>query len=396
MKKIVQKKDEKNTSNMKQMQHAEMKKTDVTKLELFAITILSVLSLLAAVLWSSNFTNLRIWAKDVRRVVMPKGMTNFWDLPAEAMVDMSAVDVRRIDYSAPVTARGDQLLEPRIEDGVKVFDLDVSPIEWYILPYVKAGAYAFNKQVPGPRIRITEGDKVRINVKNNLTESTTVHWHGLMLPNRFDGPAEITQKPIEPGDSYTYEFVAQQKGTFFYHSHDHADRQQALGMYGALIIDPKNPREDESLGYSKEVVIQLQEWLFREGYTFPAMPMDGMQPNFFTINGKSYPETETVNVKVGEKVRIRFIGSQSGFIHPMHIHGGPFKIVETDGAKVDPSAQLLKDTINVAPGERYDVIWEATEPGKWILHCHINHHTTNNNIEEQGAGGLTMIFNVEP
>jgi FtsP/CotA-like multicopper oxidase with cupredoxin domain len=257
---------------------------------------------------------------------------------------------------------------------------------------VQTAAYTFNGQVPGPRIRVTEGDRVRINVTNRLPESTTVHWHGLILPNAMDGPAEITQEPIRPGETYTYEFVAQQRGTFFYHSHDHVDRQQALGLYGALIIDPAQPPAQAA--YDKELVVQLQEWLHRDGYTFPAMPMEGAMPNYFTINGKAYPATETVRLRVGERLLVRFIGSSSGFIHPMHIHGGPFTIVETDGYPLPEGARPVKDTVNVGPGERYDVIWEAREPGKWLLHCHINHHVTNDNREEQGGGGLTLTLEV--
>ena len=141
-------------------------------------------------------------------------------------------------------------------------------------------------------------------------------------------------------------------------------------------------------------MLSSAEMTYKDGYTFPAMPMDGMQPNFFTINGKAYPATDRVQLAQGEKLLVRFIGSQSGFIHPMHIHGGPFTIVATDGETVPEGARLSKDTVNVAPGERYDVIWTAREPGKWLLHCHINHHTTNDNREADGAGGLTLIIEV--
>ena len=308
---------------------------------------------------------------------------------------MAAVNPRAVAYTAPAEAHGDQLLELRIENGVKVFELDTSVIKWNILPYEQVMAYTFNRQVPGPRIRLTEGDRVRINVKNNLPESTTVHWHGLILPNTMDGPAEITQAPIEPGQSYTYEFTTQQQGTYFYHTHDHVDRQQALGLYGALIIDPQTPVASTP-AYDMEYTIQLQEWLEREGYTYPAMLMEGALPNFFTLNGKAYPATDTINMKVGQRVRLRFVGSNNNFVHPMHVHGGPFTIVETDGNPVAATAQIQKDTVNVGPGERYDVIWEAREPGKWLLHCHIPHHTTNDNVEEQGGGGLMMVIDVLP
>jgi len=188
--------------------------------------------------------------------------------------------------------------------------------------------------------------------------------------------------------------AARQAGTFFCHSHNNADRQQALGQYGALIMDPGN--RAAAPAYDQELVVQLQEWLVRDGYTFPAMPMEGAMPNFFTINGKAYPATETVHLRVGQRLFVRFIGASNGFIHPMHIHGGPFQILQTDGQPVPSGGQLGKDTINVAPGERYDVLWQAREPGKWILHCHINHHVTNDGREQHGAGGLTLILDATP
>jgi len=220
----------------------------------------------------------------------------------------------------------------------------------------------------------------------------TIHWHGLTLPNGMDGAADVTQPPIAPGASFTYEFTVEQAGSYFYHSHTNPDRQQGLGLYGALIVDPKDPTNQPAA--DKEAVIQLQEWTVKSGYTFPAMPMEGAMPNFFTINGKAYPSTERITMRVGERLRVRFIGTNSGFIHPMHIHGGPFTIVATDGNPVPPSAQIQKDTVNVGPGERYDVIWTARQPGKWLIHCHINHHTTNDNVEVDGGGGLTTIIEV--
>jgi len=289
-------------------------------------------------------------------------------------------------------ARGDIPLEPKLEGGVKVFELETGVVRWNILPDVKVEGYAFNGQVPGPRLRVTEGDRVRIKVTNRLPESTTVHWHGLIVPNEMDGPAKITQPPIPPGGSYTYEFTTGQAGTFFYHTHDHADRQQALGLYGALIIDPKDALKEPAA--DKEYVIQLQEWLKREGLTYPAMLMEGALPNYFTINGKAYPETETLRMRVGETIKLRFIGTNNNFVHPMHVHGGPFTVVARDGYLLPEAARFEADTVNVGPGQRYDVIWKARQPGKWLVHCHIPHHTTNNNVEHQGGGGLTMILEV--
>ena len=363
----------------------------VTRPQLAAAVTMSLVALAAGLILSASIANLGIGARDVDGAVMPPGMIMTRDTPARAMRDMAAVDPDALTYRAPVDARGDQPLEPTMDGEVKVFELETSVIEWNILDYERVMAYAFNHQVPGPRIRLTEGDRVRIRVTNHLPEPTTVHWHGLIVPNAMDGPAEITQEPIPPGGSYTYEFTANQAGTFFYHSHSDVDRQQALGLYGALIIDPRHAPAHPA---DQEVVIQLQEWNEREGYTYPAMPMEGLLPNFFTINGRAYPETETVHARVGDQLLIRFIGTSSAFIHPMHVHGGPFTVIATDGVPIPEAARYQKDTVNVAPGERYDVIWTAREPGKWLLHCHINHHTTNDNVEEEGGGGLMMIIDV--
>ena len=366
----------------------------VTGPQRLAMGGLSVVLLAAGIVYSAADTNLALSAHTVGGAVMPPGMIMGRDTPAEAMRDMAAVDPRTVSYVASPDARGDQLLVPRLDHGVKVFELDASVIRWHILPHTEVMAYAFNRQVPGPRIRVTQGDRIRINVSNHLPESTTVHWHGLIVPNAMDGPAHVTQEPIPPGGDFSYEFTTLQAGTYFYHSHSNADRQQGLGLYGALIIDPRD--SSSAPAADLEYTIQLQEWLEREGYTYPAMIMEGGLPNFFTINGKAYPATETIRMKVGQRLRLRFIGSSNNFIHPMHVHGGPFRIVETDGNPVPESAQLEKDVVNVGPGERYVVIWPARVPGKWLIHCHILHHTTNNNVEEQGGGGLTMLIDVTP
>ena len=294
--------------------------------------------------------------------------------------------------AAPADAKGGQPLQPRIVAGVKEFTLNVQKIRWHILPDVEVVAYTYNGSVPGPQIRVTEGNKIRVIVNNQLDEPTTVHWHGMEIPNAQDGAGSVTQVPIAPGSTFTYEWtVPNTPGTFFYHTHTNSDVQQTLGLYGALIIDPKQP----SVKYDAEYTVLLGEWTINSGKTYPSMDMEGLLPNYFTINGKSYPATDTVNVKVGQKVLLRFIGSGQ-FIHPMHLHGQPFKVIASDGFPIPDVAQLTKDVLLIGPGETYDVTFTARAPGKWLLHCHIAHHTTNGGAEVDGSGGLTMVFNVSP
>lgn len=311
--------------------------------------------------------------------------------PAQAHM-MAPIDGPSIQ--PPSAERGAQLLPFRIEDGVKVFELTTQLTHWPILDPASSSpvtvtAMTYNGMVPGPLIRITEGDQVRVVVHNQLPEPTTIHWHGVEVPNAMDGVPDMTQAPIQPGETFVYEFIARPAGTFIYHSHYEGDRQVSTGLYAPLIIDPAEPENNPP---DVDAVLMLSEWLERDGLTYAAMPMMGMEPNYFTINGKAFPSTETIRVKVGQRVRLRFIGIGQ-FIHPMHLHGFPFKIIATDGHPVSEAAQLTKDTLSIAPGERYDVEFIAAEPGKWMLHCHILHHTTNNNVE---PGGLMLVVEVTP
>jgi len=366
----------------------------VTRPQLVALTGVTFLALVSGMFVPGAFVNLSVRAEEVRSAIMPPGMITTADTPPDAMRDMAAADPRMVSYTAPENARGDRVLAPRIENGVKIFDLDAAVIRWNILPYVQVTAYAINRQVPGPRLELTEGDHVRINFTNHLPEPATMHWHGLVVPNAMDGPGYITQDPVPPGGRYVYEYVVVQSGTYFYHSHTRPDRQQALGLYGSLIIHPKDAAAEPKANY--DYVVQLQEWLRRDGLTYPAMLMEGGLPNFFTINGKAYPSTDTLRMRVGETIKLRIIGTNNNFIHPMHMHGGPFTVVARDGVVLAPAARFEADVVNVGPGQRYDVIWPAREPGKWIFHCHIPHHTLNNNVEEKGAGGLTLLVEVRP
>lgn len=283
--------------------------------------------------------------------------------------------------------KGLQELSFTREGNTKVFHLTAQPTKWKLFGNTYATAWAYNGTVPGPLIHVTEGDSVKIIVKNNLPEPTTIHWHGILVPNNMDGIPDETQKPILPGKSFIYEFIAKPAGTFWYHSHFNTDKQLSIGLSGAFIIEPRgglDPKPDI------DKVLMLNEWRVISGQTYPAMPATDMDGNLFTINGKAFPDTENVNAKVGQKVRLRFIGSGQ-LIHPMHLHGFPFKIVATDGNDVPASAQWTKDVVSVAPGERYDVAFTPDRPGKWMLHCHIPHHTTNFHKE---PGGLMMMVNV--
>ncbi|MEW6503838.1 MAG: copper oxidase [Chloroflexota bacterium] len=325
------------------------------------------------------------------------------NVPSTAMVSstptpgrMTMEDPESAHMMSPITApniqtastnNDGQPLEYRMENGVKVFEITTKAVSWEILKGVTVTAFTYNGSVPGPMIRVSEGDDVKIIVKNDLPQPTTIHWHGIQVPNSMDGVPDVTQKPILPGEVFVYEFRAKPAGTFMYHSHYEGDVQVMAGLYAPFIIEPRADNLDLP---DIDATLMISEWLIKDGYTYAAMPMSGMEPNYFTINGKSFPDTPTLSVKRGDRVRLRLIGIGQ-FIHPMHLHGVPFKIVAIDGYPIPPEMHLTRDTVSVAPGERYDIEFIADEPGKWLLHCHILHHTTNNNVE---PGGLMMMIEV--
>jgi FtsP/CotA-like multicopper oxidase with cupredoxin domain len=271
---------------------------------------------------------------------------------------------------ASTETKGGQQLQPRVENGVKIFDLEAQVVKWEVLPGEFVDAYAYNGQVPGPLLRVTEGDKVRVNLKNSLPEATVLHFHGPTLPNKQDGVPDVTQKLVNPGESFTYEFTANPAGTFVYHTHHNSAVQEPKGLYGVFQVDPKEPRAAK---YDQEYFQVISE-------------LGG----YFTIGGKAFPATEPMTAEVGERVLIHLVnlGQMS---HPMHMHGHPFSIVATDGYPVQGSP-LVKDTLNISPGERYDLEITANNPGTWVFHCHILSHVANRGVE---PGGMISVFKVE-
>ncbi|WP_219845440.1 multicopper oxidase domain-containing protein, partial [Paenibacillus sp. AR247] len=233
--------------SMKDMHHAhqehkehESHKVLATRPQVMALTVVTGLMLIIGIVIPNIFVNTKLSAQDVGNVIMPPGMIMTRTLSGEAMKDMRAVLPHEVNKDMVVGNQGDLPLKPTLENGFKVFRLEADIFKWNILPNRSVDAYGFNGQVPGPQIRVNEGDRVQIQVTNHLPEPTSVHWHGLILDNAMDGAGDITQKPIQPGETYTYTFDAIQSGMYFYHSHYAPDRQQSLGLYGMLIIDPKD------------------------------------------------------------------------------------------------------------------------------------------------------------
>lgn len=282
------------------------------------------------------------------------------------------------DYHPTITLNG-STLSYKISQGVKIFHLICEEVDHVFVPKtewnqeLRAFCWGFNKQVHGPTIECVEGDRVRIYVTNQLPEATSIHWHGLIVPNGMDGVGGLSQKAIPPGETYKYEFTIWQHGTFMYHSHHDEMTQMQLGMIGMFIVHPRtrpNPQPH------RDYVFLLSEWKIVPGTRRPdANEMTDF--NLLTLNARAFPGTAPMLAHLGERIRIRIGNLSTMDHHPMHIHGHTFKVIATDGGSIPTAGQWDETTILVPVGSTRTVEFIANNPGDWAFHCHMFHHIMN-------------------
>ena len=289
-----------------------------------------------------------------------------------------------------------------MKDGVKEFHLDAQEFRWEYAEGKWVHAWGYNGQIPGPEIRVNEGEKVRVIVKNSLPDATSVHWHGVDVEWKADGVPGVTQLAILPGEEYTYEFTAKPAGTKFYHTHGNthmtAAQQLDMGLSGAFIIEPKKP----AYSYDREYTLVLDEWDINGGVNSAITHVhgagaEGAIPRFntFTVNGRTFPFTDFLMVTKGENVLVRMINAGTAEFHPMHLHGHQFSVVARDGNAIRPENREVRNTFTVAPGETADIIFYANNPGVWLFHCHHIHHASAGMVSVFAYEGSSPILSVE-
>ena len=276
-------------------------------------------------------------------------------------------------FPAATKGKGGQPLDYTMDGDVKVFQLTCEVVEWEYNVGQTVEAWTYNGVVPGPEIRVTEGDTCRFEVTNKLPQSTAIHWHGLYVPNNQDGVPFITQPPIKPGETYTYEFTIKDgnAGSHMYHSHHNAAFQVTSGLLGPFIVEPKDPSTRPAFDIEYTMVLN-------DG------PIGG-----FSLNGKSFPATEPYKLKVGQSMIVNYF-NEGLLTHPMHLHQPKGYLIAKDGVPL--ASPEPGDTFVVAPGERLTVLYTATDPGVWAWHCHILNHAEG----PQGMFGMVTALIVEP
>jgi FtsP/CotA-like multicopper oxidase with cupredoxin domain len=263
------------------------------------------------------------------------------------------------------------LLPWKLVGGVKVYHLRAAPLHHTIAPGLEVEAWGYNGSTPGPLLEAVEGDRVRIYVTNALPEPTSIHWHGVLVPNGMDGVGGLTQAPIAPGKTFRYEFTFERAGTFMYHPHVDEMTQIALGMMGMIVVHPRAPE-----GHARDYALMAHELKVPIGAR-RADPLAMNDFNVLTFNGKSFPATAPLLAQTGERVRIRFANLGPMDHHPMHLHGHTLEVIATDGGAVPASARVPETTVLVPVGTVRVIEFVARAPGDWPLHCHMTHHAMN-------------------
>ncbi len=285
-------------------------------------------------------------------------------------------------FPAATEGKGNQLLEPTVlADGTKEFHLTAAVTKWEVAPGKLVDAWTYNGMVPAPMIRVDVGDRVRVVLDNQLPMGTDIHWHGVKVPNAMDGVAPLTQPLVKPGETFVYEFTATEPAIAMYHAHHHAQMQVPNGLFGTFIVgEAPVPRGQtvsgveipEDLEISQEIPLVLND-----------AGVIGL-----TLNAKSFPATEPYTGKVGDWVVVHYY-NEGLQIHPMHQHQFPQLVFAKDGIPLDHP--YWADTVAIAPGERYSVLFQLSDPGVWVWHCHILNHVES----DTGMFGMVTAWIVE-
>jgi FtsP/CotA-like multicopper oxidase with cupredoxin domain len=278
-------------------------------------------------------------------------------------------------------------LSHTLKNGVKEFHLIAEPVKREFLPHLTMDVWGFNGSMPGPTIEVTQGDRVRVVVENRLPEPTSIHWHGFEVPVSQDGVPGLVQDFVPPGEAFVYEFDITQVGTMFYHAH--VAMQEAMGMVGLFVMHPKvahAPAVDQDFG------LITQEFSILPNQTIPNS--QGMDFNFLTFNGPCAPLTTPLVLKLGNRVRLRFVNFSTADHHPIHLHGHTWWVTGTEGGRVPEPGWLPGNNILVGVAQARDVEFIANNPGDWIMHCHMFHHTMNHMVSM--AGPMTRVGAADP
>lgn len=238
--------------------------------------------------------------------------------------------------------------------AILTYRLEASIFDWEVSPGKTIKAWGYNQQVPGPQLKAQKGDRVRIYVKNNLPEATTIHWHGLRIPSTMDGTEEV-QRPILPGEEFIYEFIVPDAGTFWYHPHTNETVQMERGLYGSFVVTDNT---DPLVDVDRVMMVDDMKLNARNEFKTPAwfLPQwlerhNGREGETLIINGKETPE---IKMAAGQTERWRFVNAASARYFRLQLGGRPFRLIGTDGGLIE--RPFFATEALISPGERVDIL----------------------------------------
>ncbi len=298
---------------------------------------------------------------------------------------IAIVFIYRAQLDGISNEQGGQVAVPKVskdKEGrtLKQFTVTAKETSWQLGDGYKVDALTYDGTVPGNTLKVTEGDHVQVQLKDNMKQPVTIHWHGYPVPNAMDGVAGMTQDAVAPGKSFTYDFIATVPGTYYYHSHYDSANQVDHGLYGVLIVQPKK----EIVPYDKDYILVLDEWAINNKQknsmnmdhsnmemgssnmnmnNASSMNMDHDQMmkkmyNVYSVNGKTGTSIQPLKVKKGEHVRLRLVNA--GFLtHQIHLQNQAFQVITTDGSSITDPPVIKNQLVSIGASERYDISFVA-------------------------------------
>ncbi len=291
---------------------------------------------------------------------------------SHADMDYTAMTQSMLDtmasFPAATAGVGNPILEPTLvlADGTKVFDVTAAITPWEVSPGNTVQAWTYNGVVPGPQIRLEIGDHVQLRLHNELPIASDIHLHGINVENQFDGVAPLTQELVEPGESFTYEFIADEVAVAMYHPHFMSQISMPNGLFGTIIVGQEPLPLGRTISGGLEVIpadITIAQEI--------PMVLNDSGVIGYSLNGKSFPATAPIVVNNDDWILVDYF-NEGTQIHPMHLHLFDQIVIAEDGFPLDQPYTV--DTLNVAPGNRFTVLIHLDKPGTWVWHCHILPH----------------------
>lgn len=312
------------------------------------------------------------------------------DLPTQQMQEKNELNDMRREMNSIRSNMNDTLRQmQRVGSDVqarqqlKEFQLQCKEAAWELCPGRSVSALTYNNRTPGPDIRVQEGDRVQVTVQNQMKISTSLYFHGMILPQSVNGLPRKGGGLVGPGESYTFEFIASNPGTYWYHPQVTHAEQLSRGLCGVMVVEPRSVPKT----WERDYVLVLGQWTVGDKRVdATGKPISAKTYPLFLANGKSAPAIPPLEVRRGERIRLRVVNAAQQSC-PLMMTGHRFEVVAANGSE-STEPHTVRDTVTIQPGERMDLEFTADNPGVWSLSSMVPSQSSDNGVF---PGGLAIV-----